>query len=261
MGHKHSSQLPITPGFKLKRYNEHRNMADFVVPTVQVRDRGEELIKMIMPFFPKSALIVGAYLTEDDQKWKANYHWDLLRLMCEEALLIERISPENRKMIHSIMARLDANPPSPRRGYAESKKIGLPVDATGEAVFARWETMKNCKRDFGRVVEQERLQTERGKTDRLKLVRQQDIEVLEFLHTPWTERERDKTYWELAYAPILRPGDSNHGQEYALDIKDYLGQLQLVSDISRTLGSSLAFPERSHLHVEFKKNPVVPRGV
>jgi hypothetical protein len=60
----------------------------------------------------------------------------------------------------------------------------------------------------------------------------------------------DGPMWDLAVAPVAPPGESKHGCGYALDIygKDLNAK---IKEISTGLGATVAFDEKSHVHVEF----------
>jgi LAS superfamily LD-carboxypeptidase LdcB len=55
--------------------------------------------------------------------------------------------------------------------------------------------------------------------------------------------------FDLAGAPVAPPGQSKHGTGYALDIE---GDNNAIKSLCKGLGATLAFDEKSHVHVEFK---------
>jgi hypothetical protein len=63
--------------------------------------------------------------------------------------------------------------------------------------------------------------------------------------------------WDLAVAAVAKPGTSKHGEGWALDIEG-AGLNQQIADISKALGATLTYNEKSHVHVEFAKGVKVP---
>lgn len=62
--------------------------------------------------------------------------------------------------------------------------------------------------------------------------------------------------WDLAVAKVAKPGTSNHGKGYALDIEGK-GRNAEIRHISALLGATQTFDEASHVHVEFRNGVVL----
>jgi len=71
------------------------------------------------------------------------------------------------------------------------------------------------------------------------------------------ENHKPSEAWNLAAAPLARPGSSKHGTGYALDIH---GDNALIRSVCSSLGATLVFDEKSHVHVEFKQGVLVSRS-
>jgi hypothetical protein len=129
-----------------------------------------------------------------------------------------------------ILNDMLSNPPTPPRGYADSRVVGEPQDSSSHAeINRRWERMKVCKEQFRLIIDSARLTT---------------------LMPP-------STPWDLSVAPVARPGTSKHGTGYAVDIEGH-GLNHRIKEISLGLGATLAFDEKSHVHVEFARGVKVP---
>ena len=85
----------------------------------------------------------------------------------------------------------------------------------------RYKNLRQSKRDFKQVV----------RTVRLK-----------------EKSTRSAKSFDLADAPVAPPGTSKHGAGYALDIA---GNNSQIKSVSKSLGATLVFDEKSHVHVEF----------
>ena len=202
----------------------------FVAPGVKFKADPDtrKLIEAIMPCFPRPCKVIAGYLNDDDQFWKVNYHWELLSTMVGRALGLS-VSAASLTTLKSISIDLEGNKPDPAKGYMASKKPGEPHDrSTSETIVERWKLLKTSKAAFRKVL---------------------DSEEIPKKHPP-SER------WDLAAAPVAMPGTSKHGSGYALDIHG-AGKNKLISEISRSLGASLVFDEKSHVHVEFKQGVVI----
>ncbi|HEY2376292.1 MAG TPA: hypothetical protein VGH98_09995 [Gemmatimonadaceae bacterium] len=180
-----------------------------------------DLLEAILPYYPKECRCISGYLDDEDQFWKVNFHWELLVRMLNKGLTrLERSEGAQTRIILGEMMR---NPPSPQRGYVDSQAIGEPHDTSSHAlVVKRWETMKICKAQFRLII---------------------DSANLDKLMPP-------STRWDLSVAPVAHPGTSKHGTGYAVDIIGF-GLNHRIRDISTKLGATLAFDEKSHVHVEF----------
>ena len=129
-----------------------------------------------------------------------------------------------------ISGEMMRNPPSPQHGYTDSKVVGEPHDSSSHAqITQRWETLKICKEQFRLII---------------------DAAYLTKLMPP-------STPWDLSVAPVAHPGTSKHGTGYAVDIEGY-GLNRRIREISKSLGATLVFHEKSHVHVEFAKGVKVP---
>ena len=112
--------------------------------------------------------------------------------------------------------------PDPASGYTSSP-VGKPEDRTsaGDAI-KRYNVLVSSKQVFGKV-------TNRGKLKE--------------------KSRKSPSMFDLAAAPVARPGTSKHGSGYALDIG---GDNSSIKSLCSGLGATLVFDEKSHVHVEFK---------
>ena len=167
--------------------------------------------------------MISAYLNDADLFWKVNYHWELLLWMVEHSITLN-VTPEHRKALSSIKAALNTVKPEPDVGYRESAALGKPVDrSTVEQFDARYKVLRQAKQNFKKVM------TDAG--------------------LPALSKREEKAF-DLAAAPVAHPGTSKHGTGYAFDI---MGDNSRISAISKKLGATLVFDEKSHVHVEFAK--------
>lgn len=184
-----------------------------------------------MPFYPASCQCIAGFLDDEDQFWKVNFHWELLTKMLNTALAKKDL--KSREAVRRMLGEMMLNSPDPTSGYLESTTVGIPRDKSSHSVITqRWLTMKACKMDFRRIIDAERLTFE----------------------LPPAKR------WDLAVAPVARPGTSKHGTGYALDIEGF-GQNAVIREISLSRGATLAFDEKSHVHVEFARGVKIPRDL
>lgn len=199
----------------------HTSMADFVDPKVKTIPLTDEILKAIVPFFPKSAKVISGWLSMEDLYWKINFHWDyLLETIehCEELALDEK----DLRRLAAIRKSLLGQPPDPPRGYRKAP-VGHPKDQSShETILRRHGVVRQAKIDFGAVV------------------RHSKIHELS---------PRDKKRIALAYAPVARPAQGKHSSGYALDIK---GDNLEIKRIAKSLGASLVFDEVNHVHCEWK---------
>lgn len=187
-----------------------------------------ELIETIMPYYPQQITCIAGYLDDEDQFWKVNYHWELLVKMLNKA--IPKLDGSLAAQSRIILGEMMRNPPSPVRGYADSKVVGEPHDSSSHAeITKRWQTMKICKEQFRLIIDAANL----------------------------TKLMPPSTPWDLSVAPVAHPGTSKHGTGYAVDISGY-GLNHRIKEISKALGATLVFDEKSHVHVEFAKGVKVP---
>ncbi len=211
---------------QLKIYSEH-TFHSFVRPSVRFKHAHpdtRELVTRMMPYYPKKCCIIAAFLDDHDQFWKVNYHWELLSIRVKKALTL-KLGATSRVTLLTVQKSLEANTPKPNQGYSSSSKLGYPHDTSSAAIIlARWHSMRDSKKKFREIL---------------------DAENIAKLHPP-------AEGWDLAAAPVAAPGTSKHGSGYAFDIEG-MGQNQLIASISKGLGATLVFDEKSHVHVEFKK--------
>jgi hypothetical protein len=214
----------------LKACNEH-TWSTFVRPSVKLKSFPDtrKTIVSIMPYFPRSCKIIAGWLDEADQFWKVNYHWEYLLSMLDKALSLG-LAPALQATLKGLREEMMQNPPNPKTGYKASPTVGQPVDhSTHDVITQRWQTMKSVKQRFGQIVDQTGLIT----------------------------KSPPAAPWQLSVAPVARPGSSKHGAGYALDIEGH-GQNHTIKQIVTQLGATLAFDEKSHVHVEFKNGVKLP---
>ena len=150
-----------------------------------------------------------------------NFHWDYLLETIEHCEGLE-IAQNHKTSLAAIKQALWTNPPSPARGYRTSA-IGEPKDSSSrELIMKRHAVVKQAKIDFKAVA------TASGILQKSK---------------------RGLKPIALAYAPLAAPGKGRHVTGYALDIK---GDNESIKQIAKSLGSTLAYDEVSHVHCEWK---------
>jgi hypothetical protein len=211
---------------QVKLYSEH-TFQSFVRPSVRfkhINPNTKDLLTKIMPYYPKTCCVIAAFLDDHDQFWKVNYHWELLAIRVKKALAL-KLGASSQATLLTIQKSLEGNAPNPNHGYSSSAIVGQPHDTSSAAlIVARWNSMRDSKKKFREVL---------------------DTENIAKLHPP-------AEGWDLAAAPVAAPGTSKHGSGYAIDIGG-AGQNHLIASISKKLGATLVFDEKSHVHVEFKK--------
>jgi hypothetical protein len=215
--------------FELTRLNVH-TWNTFVRPQVRLKTfpstRG--ILQAILPYFPADCRCIGGYLDDGDQFWKVSYHWELLLRMLRKAATYEP-APRSKMQIAQMTEELLKNPPNPDHGYVDSQVLGQPHDKSPpERLLARWRTLRHLKTEFRAVL---------------------DLEQIPKKHPMGAT-------WDLAVAPIARPGTSKHGCGYALDIAGP-GQNARIKSIANALFATMAFDEKSHVHVEFKQGVIL----
>ena len=211
-----------------EKLDEH-TWETFVLPTVKFKHRPDtrELIKTIMPYFPKECHCIGGYLENDDQFWKVNYHWEYLLMMLRRA-----VSHGIRvRDVQQLITKTLSNSPNPDSGYMDSKVFTEPHDSSSyDRIRERWHIVSAVKLAFEKILTEERVRTRYGPAQP----------------------------WNIAVARVAAPGKSMHGQGYALDIEGS-GMNARIVEISKGLGSSMTFDEKSHVHVEFKHGVQIGR--
>lgn len=193
-----------------------------VDPRVRETGTTTRIIDALVPRFGNiRAKIIGGYLSDSDQFWKVNYHWEYLLRMVDHALGL-RLDGVDVKDLTEIRSGLIACKPDPDVGYVTSP-VGKPEDRTGhDDADRRYSVVCRMKELFVKVTVRADL---KGKSS------------------------RSATMFDLAGAPVARPGRSKHGTGYALDIE---GDNGAIKALCRALGATLVFDEKSHVHVEFK---------
>lgn len=167
------------------------------------------------------ARVIAGYLSDSDQFWKVNYHWEYLLQMVDHSLTLE-VESGDKKSLQTIRSNLIGCKPDPDSGYT-SGAVGKPEDrSTVEVANSRHKVLAGAKREFGKI------------TDRAGLKQK--------------SKKAGKSF-DLASAPVAAPGTSKHGTGYALDIE---GENGAIKSLCNGLGATLVFDEKSHVHVEFK---------
>jgi hypothetical protein len=208
------------------RLEEH-TWDTFVRPAVKFKHtpNTRKLIADILPYFPKKCHCIAGYLNDEDQFWKVNFHWELLVTMLHKAHSLGIRQNE----VESLLKSMQSNPPKPSSGYKDSKVVGEPHDSSShDEITKRWRMMKSVKQTFRQIIDSEQV----------------------------IKKHPPSTPWDLAAAPVAAPGTSKHGCGYALDIEGHGLNLQ-IKEIVNGLGATLAFDEKSHVHVEFKQGVLV----
>lgn len=167
------------------------------------------------------AKIIAGYLSDSDQFWKVNYHWEYLLQMVEHSMTLP-LEDEDKRDLQNIRSNLMGCKPDPASGYTSSP-VGKPEDRTSaDDAIKRYQTLVSMKQSFGKI------------TDRANLKQRS---------------RKSPSMFDLAAAPVARPGTSKHGSGYALDIG---GDNSSIKSLCSGLGATLVFDEKSHVHVEFK---------
>jgi hypothetical protein len=211
-------------GTGLKVYSVH-TWQTFVRGSVLLKPANPDsraLILTMMPYFPLSCMVIANYLNDADQFWKVNYHWELMSQRVDLAAKL-KLGATSVQSLATIRRALDANPPDPLSGYVRSKTVGQPLDRSSAAdIVKRWQQLRESKKAFRIVLDTEKI----------------------------AEKNKPSEPWDLAAAPLAKPGTSMHGTGYAFDIH---GDNVLVKSICTGLKATLVFDEKSHVHVEFKQ--------
>lgn len=212
----------------MQQINVH-SFSSFVRPAVKLVPKTKEIIDGIMPFFPAGSKCIAGYLDAKDQFWKVNYHWDNLFWHIDLFLKDGKMSPGLKDCAQAIKNVLLSNAPNPISGYRSDPSVGKTKDISSpEKIIARHAILKQCKKDFERVLINSKIVHEETKRNPAKA----------------------EKHWWLAVAPVALPGNSKHGTGYALDIS---GDNKEITRICTALGATLVFNEASHVHVEFAK--------
>lgn len=167
------------------------------------------------------AKIIAGFLSDADQFWKVNYHWEYLLQMVEHSLTLV-LEDSHKRDLQNIRSSLIGCQPDPPSGYT-SGPVGKPEDRSPiDGVNTRYKVLSSAKRSFSKVTESASLKTKSKKGSKA---------------------------FDLAAAPVAAPGTSKHGAGYALDLE---GDNGAIKSLCKNLGATLVFDEKSHVHVEFK---------
>jgi hypothetical protein len=210
------------------RQADRKARRGFVRPQVKERPITTKIIDAILPHFQGvRAVVISGYLSDADLFWKVNYHWEYLLWMVDHALTLG-VSDQYKTGLKNIRSALLSCKPDPDVGYRESPTLGKPEDRSSlERFDLRHKVLRQKKRWFKKIVEAADLKR---------------------------KSIRGPRAFDLAAAPVAHPGTSKHSTGYALDIQ---GDNPRIKAISKKLGATLIFDEKSHVHVEFKNG--VPR--
>jgi len=208
------------------RKKNHSNLAKlrkkYVSSAVQELDITTKIIdKLLIDMEGINFKIISGYLSDSDQFWKVNYHYDYLMWMLNHSLMLN-LKVKDKSSLQSIKSKLERHVPKPARGYRNSS-IGKPEDKSShEKIQKRFHILKLSKREFKAQIEKLDLKSKSNRSN--------------------------KTF-DLSVAPISFPGSSKHGTGYALDIS---GDRGLIKSRCKALNASLIFDEKSHVHIEFQ---------
>jgi peptidoglycan hydrolase-like protein with peptidoglycan-binding domain len=196
--------------------------ASRVDPRVKETAVTTRIIDALVPRFgPVRARIIGGYLSDSDQFWKVNYHWEYLLTMVQHSISLPLDDRDSRDLVN-IRSNLLSCKPDPDSGYTTGS-VGKPEDRSGyEAAGARYKVLASMKDQFVAITNRAGLKS---------------------------KSPRSPTMFDLAGARVAAPGTSNHGTGYAVDIE---GDNAAIKSLCKSLGATLAFDEKSHVHVEFK---------
>jgi len=203
-----------------KRFQRER--AAFVDPRVKETRTTTAILDALYPHFRGTrARVISGYLSDTDLFWKVNYHWDYLLDMVEHSLRLP-ITEGARRDLEALRSSLRSVSPDPDHGYRDSPAVGKPEDRSSYSqMTARHKVVRQNKSEF------------KGITSRESLI---------------SKSPRSATMFHLAAAPVAHPGTSKHGSGHALDIQGPAGS---IKSICKSLGATLVFDEKSHVHVEF----------
>jgi D-alanyl-D-alanine carboxypeptidase len=193
-----------------------------VDPRVQETAVTTRIIDNLIPHFGNiRAKIIAGFLSDSDQFWKVNYHWEYLSQMVEHALTLPLEDTDKKELIN-IRSGLMSCKPEPSVGYTTSP-VGKPEDRSSfEEAIKRYQVLRNMKESFAKITDRANLRAKSNKSP---------------------------TTFDLPAAPVARPGTSKHGSGYAVDIQ---GDNNSIKSLCKGLGATLVYDEKSHVHVEFK---------
>ena len=205
-----------------------------VGPKVILSPKAEQIIRQIAPYMPQGTEVIGGFLDEGGQLFKLNYHWELLNLNLDRFIKNDKtvapLGDIDNKVFVAMKARLAAIPP-PQKGYLRATSpVALPDMSKQADIVKRWSVVLRVKNDLKAA-----------------------LKALETSKLPSAVKQQLK----LCGARIRRPGTSNHGQGWALDLA---GDQNKIQEACAKLKASLIYPEDSHVHVEFEKGVTIPSG-
>jgi len=216
---------PNTSGITTPKIRKESSAArkDFVDPRVKETGITRKIINGISPRFSNvKARIISGYLSDTDLFWKVNYHWDYLLWMVEFSIGMD-LEKKHKDTLLAIRSSLKACAPNPSSGY-RTGPIGKPEDKSSmDKMLHRHSIICQSKREFKKITTEANLKEK--------------------------SRGRSAKCFDLAAAPVAKPSSSKHSTGYALDIE---GNNSDIKSTSRSLGATLVFDEKSHVHVEFK---------
>lgn len=176
---------------------------------------------LVARFTDTKARIIAGFLSDSDQFWKVNYHWEYLLQIVEHSLTLP-VEEVCKKDLQNIRSTLLSCKPDPASGYT-SGPVGKPEDRSSvETAIKRHKLLTSMKQTFGKITDSAKLKEKSKKSGQA---------------------------FDLAAAPVAHPGTSKHGTGYAIDIE---GDNSAIKNLCKGLGASLVFDEKSHVHVEFK---------
>lgn len=213
---------PTMPTAQSRKVDRQKRR-EFVRPAVRENSKTSRIIDYIQPHFEGvKATVISGYLNDSDLFWKVNYHWEYLLYMVAHSIGLTD-NQKHKRELRAMSSSLKSEPPDPNTGYRTSKELSLPADKSSmSSMDRRYKIVRQSKRDFKRLTVVAKLKS---------------------------KSKRSPKSFDLAAAPLAHPGKSKHKTGYALDIG---GDIPRIKAISKKLGATLVFDEKSHVHVEFK---------
>ncbi len=195
----------------------------FVDGRVKTKPNTVAIIDAVVPHLEGTDIkIVSGWLSDTDQFWKVNHHYDALAFILDRCLKDKGNDEETIKQLRAIQKQLARNKPDPLSGY-RTGAIGKPEDkSTPEQIRKRWAILKQAKKDWIEVY---------TKTDVMK------------------NSKLNEKVFKHPSSPIRPPGTSMHGTGYAIDMTGKSGD---IDRICKYLGASLIYKEPGNYHIEFK---------
>jgi hypothetical protein len=228
-----AAAAPATPatGLPATIAGNHGSRTSFVrKPQVRESDLTRGILDAIWPYYDRRDIVIGGYLSPDEQVWKVNYHWELALWVCDRALNLA-LPPAQKARFATIGERLRAHAPVPASGYLNDPEPGLTRDSTGVAAQTeRYRVLDAAKDELAALIRESGARQKVDGATRARFV--------------------------LAVQNVLPPGSVNkHGRGYSLDIK---GDNARIVRVSRSLGATETYVEEHHVHVEFANGVTLP---